>query len=285
MRTFFSSIIGFAALLTTVWLSGCTPDSNSAGLGPLPKASFSVAPVSGAVNTFAASASSSGVFSWYWDPGDGSGQKMGNANDTLYYAKKGNYRVTLLVLGHGGYDTLSQIVQVAADDPGINVLQNPGLTSATNWTTLNVGGTQTSINFTSQGLNLSNGAGSSTNGAVYQAVTVKAGVPYTFTANVQGAGASNTWVEFYFGTTAPTQGKDYTDTKLWSLNTYAGCGKSAFNGDVVSIGCSGSGAKNGQMTFSNNETIYVVIKAGSYLGSLGTGGVTVSNIGLFMPSH
>lgn len=285
MRTFFFPGIGLAALLTTVWLSGCTPDNNSAGLGPLPKASFTVAPVSGAVNTFAASASSSGVFTWYWDPGDGSGQKMGNANDTLYYAKKGNYRVGLMVLGHGGYDTVSQIVQVAADDPGINVLQNPTLNTAANWTTLSTGGTMTTVNFTAQGLNLSNGSGSNTNGAVYQAVTVKAGVPYTFSANVQGAGATNSWIEFYFGKTAPTQGKDYSDTKLWSLNTYSGCGKSAFNGNVVAMSCAGSGAKSGQITFANSGTIYVVIKAGSYNGSLGAGGVTITNVGLNMPSH
>jgi len=279
MRYFFCYC--YAAML--MLFCGCTPDNNTAGLGPLPKASFTIAPVSGAVNTFAAAAGSTGVFSWYWDPGDGSGQKSGNASDTLYYSKKGNYRVVLMVLGHGGYDTVSQIVQVAADDPGINVLQNGALTSSTGWTTLNVGGTQTTINFTAQGLNLSNGSGSSTNGAIYQAVTVKAGVPYTFTANVQGAGASNTWVEFYFGTSAPTQGSDYTDTKLWSMNTYSGCGKTAFNGNVVAIGCSGTGAKSGQVTFSKSETIYVVIKAGSYLGFLGTGGVTVSNAGL--PSH
>src|SRR5258708_4534589 len=256
------------AVLGTFWLCGCTPDNNSAGLGPLPKASFTIAPVSGAVNTFSAAAGATGAFSWYWDPGDGSGQKMGGVNDTLYYAKKGNYRVTLMVLGHGGYDTVSQIVQVAADDPGVNVLQNGGLTSATGWTTLNVGGTQTTINFTAQGLNLSNGSGSnSTNGAIYQAVNVKANIPYTFTANVQGAGAKNTWVEFYFGATVPTQGKDYTDSKLWSMNTYSGCGGGPFNGNVVTIGCAGTGAKNGQMTFTKDQTIYVVIKGGSYTGT------------------
>lgn len=272
-------------LVGTAWLSGCTPDKNSASLGGLPKASLAIAPVSGAVNTFAAAAGTKDVFSWYWDAGDGSGQKSGAANDTLYYAKKGNYRVTLLVLGHGGYDTVSQIVSVAADDPGINVLQNGALTSPTGWTTLNVGGTQTTINFTSQGLNLSNGANSTTNGAIYQAINVKAGTPYTFTANVQGAGASQTWVEFYIGVTAPTPGSDYTDTKLWSMNTWSGCGVGPFNGNVVTIGCSGSGASSGQISFSSDKTVYLVIKAGSYQGSLGTGGVTVSNVGLYMPSH
>jgi hypothetical protein len=274
---------GLAALLIiSAWLSGCTPDNKSASLGPLPKASFTVAPVSGAVNQFALAATSSNVFGWYWDAGDGTGSKAGKASDTLYYNKHGNYRVALLVTGHGGYDTTSQIVSVAADDPGINILQNAGLTSSAGWTVLNIAG---SLNptFTPQGLNLSAGSGF-VNGGVYQAVTIKAGVPYIFSANVQGSGATNSWVEFYIGFTVPTQGTDYTDSKYYSLNTYNGCGKTPFNGNVVAIGCSGSGNSSGQITFSKSGTAYMVIKAGTNT-TLGAGGVTISNIGLNAPSH
>ena len=272
----------FVVKLAAICLSGCTPDKSSESLGPLPTASFTIAPVSGAVNLFAASAGTSGVFSWYWDPGDGSGRKAGGASDTLYYNKQGNYRVVLTVLGHGGYDTVSQIVSVAANDPGVNILQNPGLTSNTGWTLLNISG---SVNptFTPQGLNLSAPSGF-VNGGVYQAVTIKAGVPYIFSANVQGAGATNSWIEFYIGFTVPTQGTDYTDSKYYSLNTYSGCGKTPFNGNVVTIGCSGSGNSTGQITFSKSGTAYLVIKAGTNT-TLGAGGVTISNIGLNAPSH
>jgi len=289
MQSIFSSFLhraatgaGLALLLTAGCLNSCTPDNKSAGLGPLPKASFTVAPVSGAVNTFAASATGTGIFSWYWDPGDGSQRKQGGASDTLYYANAGNYRVTLLVLGHGGYDTATQIVSVATNDPGVNILQNPSLTTSTGWTILNIGG---SVNptFTASGLNLSAGSGGA-NGGVYQAVTIKAGVPYTFSANVQGAGATNSWVEFYIGFTVPTQGNDYTDSKYYSMNTYNNCGGNAFNGNVVTIGCSGSGGKTGVITFSQSGTAYLVIKAGTNT-TLGTGGVTISNIGLNAPTH
>jgi hypothetical protein len=289
MQSIFSSFlnrtatgVGLTLLLTAGCLSGCTPDNKSASLGPLPKANFTIAPVSGAVNTFAATSGAQGAFSWYWDPGDGSGRKQGNANDTLYYAKKGNYRVGLLVLGHGGYDTTTQIVSVTADDPGINILQNPGLTTSNGWTTLNISG---SLNptFTASGLTLTAPTGF-VNGGVYQAVTVKAGVPYTFSANVQGAGATDSWLEFYIGFTVPAQGTDYTDSKFYSMNTYNGCGHNPFNGNVVSIGCSGSGTSNGQITFSKSGTVYVVIKAGTNT-TLGAGGVTVSSIGLNAPSH
>ncbi|HEX9511968.1 MAG TPA: hypothetical protein VF939_15865 [Puia sp.] len=278
-----------ALLITTVWLSGCTPDKGSASLGPLPKASFTVAPVSGAVNTFALASGSQGVFGWYWDPGDGTGSKAGHASDTLYYSKHGNYRVILSVTGHGGYDTASQIVSVATDDPGINVLQGNSsgaldASSASAWTALNTGGAQTTFNFTAQGLNISNTG--NTNGGVYQAVQVKAGVPYTFDATLQGAGASNSWLEFYLGTAAPAQGSDYSNNKYNSLNTWAGCGGSSFSGDINTIGCSGTGVgQGGKITFATSGTLYVVIKAGSAGGTLGTGGVMVTNISLRMPSH
>src|SRR5258708_20302509 len=90
-----------ALLITTVWLSGCTPDKGSASLGPLPKASFTVAPVSGAVNTFALASGSQGVFGWYWDPCYWTGSKAGNSSDTLYKSKHGTYRVPLSVTRHG----------------------------------------------------------------------------------------------------------------------------------------------------------------------------------------
>jgi hypothetical protein len=289
MRSAFPSIInrvttGAAlAVLATVYLSGCTPDNKSASLGPLPKASFTINAVSGKVNTFVATASTTGVFDFYWNKGDGSNSALGTASDTLFYPLAGNYRVVLTALGHGGYDTASQIVQVATDAPLVNVLTNPTLTTSTGWTILNTGGTPTTISFTPQGLNFSNAAGSNTNGGVYQAVQVKGGITYTFSATVTTPGSSFTWVEFYFGTTVPTQGSDYTDTKLWSLNGFSGCGNSPESGNVVTLNCAGSGASNGQIKFASDETIYVVIKSGSYLGTEGPGGVNVTNVELGMP--
>jgi hypothetical protein len=93
-------------------------------------------------------------------------------------------------------------------------------------------------------------------------------------------GSSDTWVEFYFGTTVPQQGSDYTDNKLWSLNTYSGCGTGPESGNIVNLNCAGSGASSGLIVFPQDETIYVVIKSGSYLGTEGTGGVYVTNVDL-----
>ncbi len=263
-----------------VSLGGCTPDNKSETLGPLPAANFTVTPLSGKSNTYVATAGTSGVFEWYWNTGDGSASSLGGASDTLFYPLAGNYRVSLTAFGHGGYDTASQIVEVDSNAPLVNVLVNPSLTTDSGWTILNTGGMQTTITFTPQGLNLSNPPNSSTNGAVYQALQVQAGITYTFSAMVTTPGSTQTWVEFYFGTTVPTQGSDYTDNKLWSLNTYSGCGGGPESGNIVMLNCAGSGASNGQIVFPSNETIYFAIKAGSYQGTLGTGGVTVTNVEL-----
>lgn len=272
--------------LLIILMAACSPDKNSVSLGTLPKASFTITPVTGAVNTFVLTGTSAGVFSWSWDPGDGTGSKLGAQTDTVYYAKKGLYKTSLLVLNKAGYDTTSQVLTVASDDPGINVLQGSALDAASQqyWTVLNTGGTQTAFAFTAQGLNISNTG--NTNGGIYQAVTVKAGVQYTFSVNVQGAGATNSWVEVYLGATVPVQGSDYTDNKFNSLNTWSGCGGSSFNGNLSDIGCSGTGVgAGGKIKFTASGTIYLVIKAGSSGGTLGTGGITFSNIALTEPSH
>jgi hypothetical protein len=285
--SYFGRVTGGTALMLlltmAVSLSGCSPDDKKENLGVVPNATFTVNPLSGKANYYVASATGSGIFQYYWNKGDGSASFLGGPNDTIFYPLAGNYRVMLMAFGHGGYDSVTQIVQVDSNAPQVNVLVNPGLTTDSGWTILNTGGAQTTIAFTPEGLNLSNGVGSSTNGGVYQAVQVQAGVVYTFSATVTTPGSTNTWVEFYFGTTVPTQGSDYTDNKLWSLNTYSGCGSGPETGNIVQLNCAGSGASTGQITFSQNETIYFMIKSGSYQGTIGTGGVTVSNVVLDMP--
>src|SRR5260221_2026356 len=178
-------------LAAAFFLGGCTPNNNTGTLGPLPKASFTVTPLSGVANTFVATAGTQGIFGWYWSPTSGSPTKAGGAIDTLYCPSHGNYRITLIAVGHGGYDTATQIVQVTSDDLSGNVIKGGQLTadSAAAWTILNTGGTQTTIAFTSSGVNFSNGSGSGTNGAIYQAVNVEAGT-HKFFCKDPGKGSS-----------------------------------------------------------------------------------------------
>lgn len=275
-------------LASSCWMLSCTPEKGPGGLGPLPKASFTVTPVSGAVNQFAVTSTSTNGFAYYWNDGQGGAVTTG-ASDTLYYNLAGTYTVKLTVVGPGGIDSSFQTVTVANNDPGVNILNDPTLTAAgdTAWTLLNTGGSQTAFQFSASGLNLSNTTNSNTNGGEYQAVQVKAGVSYIFAATVSGQGASNSWIEFYLGTTVPSQGNDYTDTKFASMNTWSGCGTGPFSGNVVMIGCAGNGNVSnptGRISFATSGTVYVVIKAGSSGGYLGAGGVNVTSITLNEPT-
>lgn len=193
-------IYSWAALifLGSCYMVSCTPTKGPNGLGPLPTASFTVTPVTGAVNQYAVTSTSTNGFAYYWNDGQGGAVTTG-ASDTLYYNLAGTYTVKLTVVGPGGIDSAFQTVTVANNDPGVNILNDPTLTAAgdTAWTLLNTGGSQTTFQFSASGLNLSNTNNSGTNGGVYQAVQVKAGVSYIFSATVSGSGATNSWIEFY----------------------------------------------------------------------------------------
>src|SRR5690606_6163997 len=88
--------------------------------------------------------------------------------------------------------------------------------------------------------------------AIYQTVTVEANKDYRFSMLVSGSGATDTWFEVYFGSIAPTAGNDYSDGGIQiALNTWAGCGNSAFNGNINAIGCDGAlKGKDGVVRFA-----------------------------------
>lgn len=269
---------GFAIIgLIGCSLAACKEDLNYQ-LGPLPTASFTATPVPNNPNKIVVQSTSKNVFMWQWTFGNGA--NASGETDTAVYLKKGTYRIILTVFGHGGYDTTTQSVTIAQDMPGVNLVQGgDDMSDASDWQVLNTGGDQTTVNFTDNGA-VFNSDGNS-NGGIYQAIQVQAGVKYQFSANVQGSGCTNTWFEIYFGTSQPVSGQDYTDNKFVSLNTWSGCGTSAFNGDISSIGCAGNGTgDNGMITFASSGTIYLVIKAGSSGGSMGNGGITISHVNL-----
>ncbi len=95
----------------------CKNGNSSLTLGPLPKATFTVTPITGKTNMYLLKSTTKGAFSWRWNIGDGSGWTDGSATDTAYYPQKGDYSVSLMVLSHGGFDTTAQSINVAQDDP------------------------------------------------------------------------------------------------------------------------------------------------------------------------
>ncbi len=105
-----------AAAFVLLLLAGCTPEDGRTSLGPKPEASFTVAPISGQVNKYLVTSTSTGdPFLYKWSMGDET--KTGNAVDTAYFPEKGTYTISLLVLGDGGYGEASQQVVVENDDP------------------------------------------------------------------------------------------------------------------------------------------------------------------------
>ena len=88
-------------------------------------------------------------------------------------------------------------------------------------------------------------------------------------------GMSNTWFEVYCSTTAPTQGSDYNAGGiLRNINTWDGCGTSAFSGKISVVGCNVDKNK-GTFTPTADGVMYLVIKGG---GEDLKGGISIDNI-------
>ncbi|QEH42218.1 PKD domain-containing protein [Chitinophaga sp. XS-30] len=259
-------------------LAACTPESSTISLQPLPTAAFTATPLSGNPNKVAVQSTTPGGFIWLWNYGtNGISRK---ASDTLSFSKKGEYTIQLTVFTHGGYATTAQKVNIANDLPAVDILKGGDMSPGSEafWTVLNTGGTQTAIAIANGMMTFSNTGNS--NGAIYQAVTVKKDREYTFSAHIKGGGAADTWFEVVFGTAAPEQGKDYSGTKFIAMNTWSGCGNAPFDGEFAVIACDGDGkGKDGKIKFDKDGTVYMVIKGGSTNnGTLGPDGITLDNI-------
>ena len=101
-------------MLLSLLILSCKYDTRD--LEPNPDASFTVTPVSGMVNRYLLTSTSSNGFRYDWDKGTGT-YAQGKAVDTVYFPDKGTYTVRLLVFGHSGIDSAKQTVNVTIDDP------------------------------------------------------------------------------------------------------------------------------------------------------------------------
>jgi PKD repeat protein len=107
------------ALFFLLFIAGCKPESTS-DLGTPAKASFTLAPVAGRINTYLLTSTSQNAFAYQWDKGNGNFVK-GKQIDTAYFPLHGTFKVQLRAFGRGGYDTASKSVTIAVDD----ILSNP----------------------------------------------------------------------------------------------------------------------------------------------------------------
>lgn len=110
--SFWIAVIAFAG--------ACLPESSDQDLGPKPVASFECVPVQDAANTYILKNTSEGSFFVSWKMGQGAFVE-GTGEDTVYFGAKGDYEVTLRVLGPGGYDETTKTIHVEETDPNLCV--------------------------------------------------------------------------------------------------------------------------------------------------------------------
>lgn len=216
----------------------------------------------------------------YWRFGDGSDFSTEDS-PTHTFPSGGIFEVILAVQGDGSGGEIRKTVQII--DPALQGerLEDGNFENEEAWNIEEAGyDILTDVEFTEEGLNVSNeGGGISTNVVIWQEIEVEAGKEYFFTADVSGGGMHQAWVEFHFSNEKP-EGDDYAANNLWSLNTWGECGEENFEGNIVELSCSGNGDTDGILTFEEGGTAYFVIKAGSYEGTMGPDGVTISNASL-----
>jgi hypothetical protein len=267
------------ALGATV-LFGCKKESNNSYevYGPVDSlaAVFTVTPVPGNDTKFVITNTTKGdVVGTRWDIGKGSGAQMGKISDTVFYPLAGTYTIKMQALDKRGklYSATPISVTTTKNDPAYDNLIKGGKFNAgddqywgrydatTNkivWTLANNAYTATTVTkpVTAQ-----------VNGGTYQAVNVVANKTYRFKMDVSYGAPQDAWLELYFGTAVPAEGKDYVDNKKLGLINWGTW--TAF-----------SGTKSVDMTFGAGGTIYVVIKMGcnASAGHFSTQGISITNV-------
>jgi hypothetical protein len=246
-------------------------------------AEFTITSVSGSANKFVVAASDSSYIFSKWDLDNGAGPAAGKHSQEIFLPDAGTYKITHYAVGKGGVSfNASKTVTIATSDPNSgNLVQGGKFESAADeakWTRLNISAPY--VQWTRANGKMTATGGSWGHSAIYQTIQVQANKDYRFDMIVSGSGATDTWFEVYFGTTAPVQDKDYTSgDKQLGLSTWDGCGGSVFSGSLATIGCVGPLAgKNGKIRFTQAGTIYLVIKTGG--ANLGTSGISIDNVEL-----
>ncbi|HEY3402448.1 MAG TPA: hypothetical protein VGK59_03615 [Ohtaekwangia sp.] len=222
---------------------------------------------------------SEGAEFYQWNFGDA--ESAWDENTSHRYAVgEDTYVVSLLAKTKNGSRFVKKEIYVEGNS--IQRVTGGDMSDDEAWTIYGTGATQTTTAFADGKVKFSNGPGTvETNVLLWQQVEINHEKIYKFSAEVAGGGASQSWLEIYFSKNVPAAGSDYGTGKYIEINTWSGCGVADFSGDISVIGCGGPGkGKNGKITFTESGTYYMVIKAGSWQGNLGTNGMTIDNVSL-----
>jgi hypothetical protein len=213
------------------------------------------------------------VATWYthWSFGDNTSAE-GQEVSKLYFLK-GDYEVRFKIFTEGGTAETTQMISIASDILGPNLLENGELDGGTSWNVLPI---SNGVDVTFEnGAAVWRGGGFGQVG-IYQSIEVEANTTYQINMDISGGGMTDCWFEVYIGTSVPVDGVDYNDGGIrMGLNTWDGCGSTPFDGQLSTLTCVGSGST---FEFPNAVTAYLVIRGGG--ADYGTGGVTVDNIAI-----
>lgn len=269
------------ALGTTI--VGCQPDEVTGDGNGLAASSvdgsFTVAPVTGAVNTYLLKSQSKGVLSSIWNKGDG--EYRGKIDETISLPDAGTYTITHKAIGAGGATGIAtaQIVVATSDPAKGNLVKGGSFATANdqaNWKKV-IYGAGADWTYSAKGATISGG-----HAGIYQAIDIVKDKEYTIDMFVSGGASTDMWFEVYAGKADPaTTAGDYSDGgKVMGLNTWDGCGKTVVSGKLSAIGCT-KNAKLDKISnvvkFDTTGKIYLMIRCG---GGIAPGGITIKSVEL-----
>ena len=251
-------------------LASCVPDSvDGDGNGltpPAADASFTVTKTS--ENRFALKTNTSNYISSKWDIA-GSGFAAGSNQENIFLPDAGTYTVGHQAIGQGGIvaGTSTQTITVQVSDPVAgNLVQGGGFNTPADiskWTVHTISASGAEWVFANGAATIV--ASANNQKAIYQPIQVVAGRKYSIDMKASATqGMTNSWFEVYVLSSIPAAGQDVGGKVYRNINTWSGCGTSAFSGLISQVGCSGAGeGKNdGVFTAQTTGTVYLTIKCG-----------------------
>ncbi len=237
---------------------------------------------------------------YYWDFGDGNTSTEKSLTHT--YEATGDYIVSLRIAKGSDEDTMTQTVSIESPGgipTGPSVVNGGDMDDPDAWTVTASQGGPIDYDFAGGVLKLSGEAEPNQTHQVHiwQAIEVEAGQEYLFMADVKGSNFYFAYLEINLGPVAPEEGEQYDpeypadkydldhlkgidagNSKVVGINQFVGCGDEPFEGNMIRVACDGPALEtNGRITFPESGTYYLLIKAGTWNGSLGDG-VTIDNI-------
>lgn len=259
------------------FMASCSPDTVDEGYGitqPAVDASFTVTKIS--ENKYHLKRNYNNYLNSQWNI-DGAGFVAGKDEMDVFFPDTGTYTVQHNAVGIGGQvgGTASHSFTITIPDPiAGNILQGGKFDTAEDiakWTIHTISPTKAQWVFSNKAATIV--ASESNQQAIYTKINVEAGKQYTIDLTASSASAlEDTWFEVYVLNSIPASGQDISGTVYRNINTWDGCGKSAFGGKVSAVGC---GSKNGGIfTATTTGPVYLVIKCGGKTVS----GLTIDNV-------